>query len=356
MDPVEPAPAPDTASARPRAQRAMRWALVLAWVLVVIALLLVLALRSRVNNLQQQLARQMAGAVTTAVEARTLAKRADEQAQSLALKVAALEVRVGDLANYRDRLQEMVKAAQRARDENVVVELESTLRFAQDQSQLTGSERPLIAALHVAEQRVSQSADPRLIGVAQAVARDLQRLRDVHTPDTAGLLARISQLLQEVDSLPLNAALAVNSTDKKTAAAPTPSTPSPSPASTSWWARWWGAVEPPARPPIPVDAVHADQGLLARANLRMRLEGARLGLLARQYDAARTDLGAAMDVLSTSFDVRAPRTQAALQLLAQLRDLAQAPALPDLGDTLTALQHVEARKATVPVCAPGGTC
>lgn len=334
--------------------RSVRWALAVAWLLALLALLLVLLLRSRINNLQLQLARQTADAVTTAVEARTLAKRADEQAQSLGLKVSALEARVGDLTSYRDRLEHMVKAVQRARDENVVVDLEATLRFAQDQSQLTGSERPLLAALRAAEQRLNQSTEPRLIGVAQAVARDLQRLRDVHMPDTAGLLARTEQLLREVDSLPLNATLEAGATSasKKAAAAGEPPATQP-----SWWARWWGAAEPAQHLPA-VDALRPDERLLARASLRLRLEGARLGILARQYGAARTDLAAAMDILSAWFDVQAPRTQAALQLLAQLRDLAQAPAIPDVSDTLSALQRVESQKASAPPahCAPGVAC
>lgn len=349
---LSPAPAPEK-SALPRG---VKWALWGAWALVALALLLVLLLRSRVNNLQLQLARQTADAVTTAVEARTLAKRADEQAQSLGLKLSAVEARVGDLTSYRDRLEHMVKAVQRARDENVVVDLEAALRFAQDQAQLTGSERPLLAALRVAEQRLNQSTDPRLIGVAQAVARDLQRLRDVHAPDTAGLLARTEQLLREVDSLPLNAALEAGAagTGKKPVAA---NGVSAVPAQSSWWVRWWGAAEPEHHLPA-IDALRPDERLLARASLRLRLEGARLGILARQYGAARSDLGAAMDILSAWFDVQAPRTQAALQLLGQLRDLAQAPAIPDVSDTLNALQRVENQKASAAPtsCAPGAGC
>lgn len=358
MNQIDDAVAVPTALAdigSPPMPRGAKWALAIAWMLALIALFLVLMLRSRVNNLQMQLARQTANAATTAVEARTLAKRADEQAQGLGLKLSVLEARVGDLTSYRDRLEHMVKAVQRARDENVVVDLEATLRFAQDQSQLTGSERPLLAALRAAEQRLNQSTDPRLIGVAQAVTRDLHRLNDVHAPDTAGLLARIEQLLREVDSLPLNARLDSHGAGKQAVAAPQAAEQQ----HTSWWARWWGAGESASHVPALADALQPDQRQLARASLRLRLEGARLGVLARQYDAARSDLGGAMDILSAWFDVRAPRTQAALQLLGQLRDLAQAPAIPDVSDTLSALQRVENQKPGMPAhgaCAAGASC
>ena len=51
----------------------------------------------------------------------------------------------------RQQLDELMQSLSRSRDENLVVDIESALRLAQQQAQLTGSAEPLLAALRTAE-------------------------------------------------------------------------------------------------------------------------------------------------------------------------------------------------------------
>jgi len=55
-----------------------------------------------------------------------------------------------------------MQSLSRSRDENLVVDIESSLRLAQQQAQLTGSVEPLLASLKSAELRVARAAQPRL--------------------------------------------------------------------------------------------------------------------------------------------------------------------------------------------------
>lgn len=337
-DPAGSPPRADAPSARPgRLSRGARFGLGLAWGLAFLSLILVVTLSQRFSLLQEQLARRTADAIKTSVESRTLAQRADEQAQSASTKVAVLEGRVGDLMAYRDKLETLVQSVVRARDENVVVELEAALRFAQDQAQLTGSTRPLLAALHTAERRLNQGVDPRLAPVSQAVARDLERLRNARVPDTAGLLARIEQVLREVDALPLR------QDPRAEPSAPVESNA----AGASWWSRVRQGISngvcriigcAPDRTDL--QTLRPDQALLVRQNLQLRLEGARLGLLARQYASARADLEAAAKLVATWFDPASPRTQAVGKSLAELTELVRPPEGADVSDTLAALRQV----------------
>ena len=65
----------------------------------------------------------------------------------------------------------------RSRDENLVADIEAALRVALQQSALTGSAEPLVAALQQADERLARSNQPRLERVRRAIARDLDRVQ-----------------------------------------------------------------------------------------------------------------------------------------------------------------------------------
>ncbi|MBP7452410.1 MAG: uroporphyrinogen-III C-methyltransferase, partial [Ottowia sp.] len=200
--PAEP-PAARSAPAAELPRSALQPAQVAGWMVAIVALTIAVLLWQKVNGMQEVLARQNADAGSQSVEARALARQADDAVRDTAAKLAALDARVADMAAYRAQLEELAQTASRARDENLAVDLEAALRLAQDQSQLTGSTEPLLAALRTADRRLARSQDPRLLPAARAVARDLERVKTATVTDTAGLLGRIDQLLRQVDDLPV---------------------------------------------------------------------------------------------------------------------------------------------------------
>ncbi|MCW8180587.1 uroporphyrinogen-III C-methyltransferase, partial [Verminephrobacter eiseniae] len=80
-----------------------------------------------------------------------------------------------------------------------------------------------------------------------------------------------------------------------------------------------------------------EQGFFLRENLKLKLLNARLGLLARQFDAARADLNAATAALNKYFDPASRRTQYAASMLQQAQAGMRAAPLPRLDETLSAL-------------------
>ncbi len=343
----EPLPAPPVPPAPPRASSAMRsWrrrglqpGLVAAWLLAAVGVTVSLLLWQKVDGMQQQLARQSADAGNKSVEARTLARQAEETVRDTAAKVAVLESKMSDMSAYRTQLEELVQVVARARDENLAVELEAALRVAQDQTQLTGSVEPLLAALRTAERRLGRSVDPRLVPVSRAVARDLERVKSASIPDTAGLLARIDQLLRQVDELPVANAVDRAGLEKLPRSAAEDKAPE------VWWQRWWQAFQNEAGNLLRVSRVERpeasmmspEQAFFVRENLKLRLQGARLAILARQYEAARADLAAASTSLGTWFDPASRRTQAAATLLQQIQGVTKSAELPRVQETLAAL-------------------
>lgn len=91
-----------------------------------------------------------------------------------------------------------------------------------------------------------------------------------------------------------------------------------------------------------------EQVFFVRENLKLRLQGARLALLARQYEAARADLTAAAMSLGTWFDPASRRTQAAATLLQQVQASTRSAELPRVDDSLVALGQAVATAHTVP--------
>lgn len=342
--PVPPAPLAAPAAAVLPTRHGVPVGLALAWLAAAVGVTLSLLLWQKVAGMQEQLARQSADAGTQSVEARTLARQAEETTRTMSGKVAALETQVADMAAYRAQLDELVRSVARARDENLAVDLDAALRVAQDQTQLTGSVEPLLAALRTAERRLAGSSDPRLTPVARAVARDLERVKAASIPDSAGLLARLDQLLRQVDELP-----AANDVGpQRSAPAPRESRPHAEP--NGWWLRWWHGVRDEAMRLVRVSRIERpeaslmspEQVFFLRENLKLRLQGARLGILARQYEAARADLSAAQLALGDYFDPASRRTQAAATLLQQIQASTKSAALPRVDDTLLALTKAQA--------------
>ena len=347
---IAPEPAAPPRPARLRPARGVQPGLVAAWLVAAVGLTVSVLLWQKVSSMQESLARQSQDAGSQSVEARTLARQAEESARAMSGKVAALETKVADMTAYRAQLDTLVQSVARARDENLAVELEAAVRVAQDQAQLTGSVEPLLAALRTAERRLGRTTDPRLTPVARTVARDMERVKAASVPDAAGLLARIDQLLRQVDDLPLG-----NDVGRADAAPPRGNKATA--ATDSGWTRWWRAFLDETSKLLRVSRIERpeasmlspEQAFFVRENLKLRLQGARLALLARQYEAARADLAAASSALATWFDPASRRTQAAATLLQQVQASTKAADLPRVDDTLVALGNaVAAGSATSP--------
>ncbi|MEO7940005.1 MAG: uroporphyrinogen-III C-methyltransferase [Burkholderiaceae bacterium] len=311
---------------------------VIAAVLGAIALIASGVLWQRLSAMQEPLARQIGESTMHAAEARASAKAAQELARETAAKLAVAEIKLNEVAVQRGQLDEMIQSLSRTRDDTLVVDLESALRLAQQQAQLTGSVEPLVAALRAAEQRVNRAAQPALAPVQRALAHDISRITAAAVTDTPGLLARIDELLRLADELPLaNAVAAVSATGslkrQESAAAP------------NWWQRVSQVVGDEAGKVLRISRIEQpeaallspEQSFFVRENFKLRLLNARLGLLARQLEAARADLASASAALFRYFDPASRRTQAAAGLLQQVQSQMKSFELPRADETLAAL-------------------
>jgi len=327
--PVAPAPAP-----RPSSRRLLRGALLLAAVGLVSSGLL----WQKLSSIQEHLARQSADATTQATEARAFAKQAQEVAIETAAKLAVTETRLSEVSLQRTQLEELMQSLSRSRDENLVVDIESAIRLAQQQAQLTGSAEPLLAALKTADLRISRAAQPRLTPLQRAIARDVARIKATALADTPALLVKLDELVLLADDLPVGNAVAL-----PRANAPLKRKPEESVA--SWWVRMGQAVEEEVRGLVRISRIQdpdaallsPEQSFFLRENLKLKLLNARLGLLSRQIDSARSDLATASVSLGRYFDASSRKTQTAVALLQQVQLQMKSLELPRVDETLAAL-------------------
>jgi uroporphyrin-III C-methyltransferase len=299
----------------------------------------------RLSAIQEQLARQSADTGANAIEARALARQAQDVARDAAARQVVLESRLTEVALQRTQLEELMQSLSRSRDENLVVDVESALRLAQQQTQLTGSPEPLLAALRTADQRLARAAQPRLARLRASIARDIERIRSAAVTDVPGLLARIDDIVRQVDDLPVvNAvpARALNEAPPRGSAS----------AGGAWWERWRDAVLEDARSLVRVSRIDQpeaallapDQAFFLRENLKLKLLNVRLSLLARQNEAARGDVASATAALHKYFDPSSRRTQAVATQLQQVQAQVRSAELPRIDETLAALATAAAGK------------
>lgn len=331
LAPVSPLPPPAATASRP---------LVIGLGVVALAALIAAGLLwQKLSTIQEQLARQSADAGQQSVEARTTARQAQEVARETAARQAVLETRLGEVTLQRAQLEDLMQSLSRSRDENLVVDIESALRLAQQQAQLTGSVEPLLAALRTADQRLARAAQPRLARLRAGIARDIDRIRAASVVDLPAVLARLDELARDIDDLPI-----ANAAPARAASRAAPAS-APRPASAEWWENAWTSVRNEARGLVRVSRivepeaalVAPEQAFFLRENLKLKLLNARLGVLARQTDAARADLTAANQALLKYFDTSSRRTQAASALLQQAQAQLRSVELPRLDETLAAL-------------------
>jgi uroporphyrin-III C-methyltransferase len=321
----------------PTVKSSRRWLRGVA-VVAVVGLLASALLWQKLSSIQEQLARQSADTGSQANEARAMARQAQELAIETAAKLAMTEARLSEVSLQRSQLEELMQSLSRSRDENLVVDIESAVRLAQQQAQLTGSAEPLLAALKTAELRVARAAQPRLTPVQRAIAKDVARIKATALADLPALLVKLDELVQVTDELPIANAVAVarpqESLKRKDAE-----------SMAGWWSRAIAVVHAELQSLVRVSRIDnpdavlltPEQSFFLRENLKLKLLNARLGLLTRHNDAARSDLAAASVALARYFDVSSRKTQSAQALLQQLQGQMRALELPRVDETLAAL-------------------
>jgi uroporphyrin-III C-methyltransferase len=324
----------------------------------------------KLTNIQEHLARQSADATNLSVEARSLAKNAQELAREASARSSLNETRLSEVALQRSQLDELMQSLSRSRDENLVVDVESALRLAQQQAQLTGSVEPLLAALKTADQRLVRAAQPRLNGLRRALASDTDKIKAAAVTDIPSLLVKLDEIGRLVEDLPVVNTVTPIVRAQKTETADTSSKEVSTKSAagkkdpdekqgTDWqinlqnfWKKNWQAVRTELVKLVRVSRIEnpdavllsPEQTYFLRENLKLKVLNARLGLLGRQIQSAKTDITAVADDVRKYSDPTSKQAQQLQAALSQVQAQLSNAAIPGLDSTLAALTLAAAGK------------
>ena len=301
----------------------------------------------KLTGIQEILAKQTSDVSTQAVEARVSAKQAEELARDTAARLAVTDAKLSEVALQRAQLEDLMQSLSRSRDENLVVDIESAIRLAQQQSQLTGSVQPLLAALQSSQMRLTKVAQPRLAPLLRAIVRDIEQIKATPVTDTPTLLIKIDELVRAVDNLVLlNAvgASAVSNASAKPATAP--DTLSWARAiSMSWWEKMLNDLWRNAQGLVRISRIDRpeasllapEQSYFVRENLKLRLLNVRLAVLARHFESAQADMNQVTRDLNKYFDVASGQGPLTLALAREVLAQSKNTEIPRIDATLAAL-------------------
>jgi uroporphyrin-III C-methyltransferase len=314
----------------------------------------------KLTNIQTHLARQSADATNLSVEARSLAKNAQDVAREAAARSSLNESRLGEVALQRSQLDELMQSLSRSRDENLVVDVESALRLAQQQAQLTGSVEPLLAALKTADQRLVRAAQPRLNGVRRALASDTEKIKAAAVTDIPSLLVKLDEIGRLVEDLPVvntvTPVVRVQKVDKAEKAGASSKMGDAKSATdtqeTDWqinlqnfWQKNWQIIRAELVKLVRVSRIEnpdavllsPEQTYFLRENLKLKVLNARLGLLGRQIQSAKTDLLSVAEDVRKYGDPTSKQAQLLQTTLSQVQTQLSYAVIPALDSSLAAL-------------------
>ena len=338
-------PALDTGQRPSRAAPAWRSsALALVLVLAVIAIVLAAWQWYGTSALREDVAQRLAEADAQTRDSRSVAEQGREAMAGMREKLAALENRLAESQKQQAALEALYQELSRNREEWVYAEIEQSLVVASQQLQLAGNANAALRALQAADARLRRLDRPQLTALRKAINRDIERLKAAPQVDTVAISARLDGIVAQVGQLPL--AMDSRPRPEQSVAAAQPA------EDDNLWTRFWRDAWGEMKQLIRVQQLEKpDAALLApaqayflRENLKLRLLGARLALLARDATSYKADLKAARDWLSRYYDTSHRGVAQSIAALRSLHDAEIGIEPPEIGATLEAMRNLRAAR------------
>ncbi|MCH9846947.1 MAG: uroporphyrinogen-III C-methyltransferase [Betaproteobacteria bacterium] len=317
------------------------------------------------SGLRAAVGQRMQSAEAEVTPLRELSSETAGRLNALQSRLSGAEQRISELNLQRTQLEELMLSVSRSRDETLVQDLGSALRFAVQQAQLMGNPQPLIAALQVGIERIEAAANPRLAGVRDAMKNDLDVMQTETNTDVSLVVRDLARLTRDVNKIAMRDTAPPTdrtvTSDADTSAAPSPAiglatdpastTVAPSlldqavtSVSTVWHSLSQAFVAQASqlvrvRAVAPTDELmlSPENAWVLRENLKLRLLSARLAVLSGQKQTALADISAVLQGIALYADPAAPRVVGLVGDLQQLQTTIAALHVPIPQSTLAAL-------------------
>ena len=320
----------------PRRSALAAFALMLALAPVVLAGWQWFDSRRSFGLLEHEVAKRLGEVDAISRESRVLAAQSRDTMGDVSARLGQLEARMVETQNQRLALESLYRDLSRSRDEWTLAEVEQVLLIANQQLQLAGNVKAALIALETADVRLARMDRPQLTALRRIINQDMEQLKAAPYVDVVGMALRLDNVMSQVDSLSL-------------AKEQRPARPSSEldPAGAGFWQRLWREgkrdlhdlirIQNVEKPEVPL--LSPEQAFFLRENLKFRLLGARLSLLARDEASFRADLKAASEWLARYYDDGNKTVATAQSTLKQLLQSDIGGQLPDISASLDAVRN-----------------
>jgi uroporphyrin-3 C-methyltransferase len=362
--------------------------------------------QKRFDTAGREVATQVQGFTAQLVETKREAKLALGLVESQAKLIVTLQQSLAESKSQFEGLEEAWASFNKGMEDSMLAnDIDRLVTLASQQLRLASNVNNAVMALETALSTLVRADRPRFAAVQRAISADLDRLRSVPLVDVSALSVRLETLATLIGRAPLlvpdaavprvaavtavvspapvaqpaaaqatavsPAPVAQPAAAQATAAAPAPGAPSGVPqavttdplASEAWWDVAWRKtvlwskavavfVAKELASVVSIQRVtdasallmSPEQGAQLRANLRTRVLTAQMALLMHQPSVWRAEIASIEASLTTRYDPKAVDTVAALRLVRELASASVVAALPDMSDSIAALEAVRVQE------------
>lgn len=362
--------------------------------------------QKRFDTAGREVATQVQGFTAQLVETKREAKLALGLVESQAKLIVTLQQSLAESKSQFEGLEEAWASFNKGMEDSMLAnDIDRLVTLASQQLRLASNVNNAVMALETALSTLVRADRPRFAAVQRAISADLDRLRSVPLVDVSALSVRLEALATLIGRAPLlvpdaavprvaavtavvspapvaqpaaaqatavsPAPVAQPAATQATAAAPAPGAPSGVPqavttdplASEAWWDVAWRKtvlwskavavfVAKELASVVSIQRVtdasallmSPEQGAQLRANLRTRVLTAQMALLMHQPSVWRAEIASIEASLTTRYDPKAVDTVAALRLVRELASASVVAALPDMSDSIAALEAVRVQE------------
>jgi uroporphyrin-3 C-methyltransferase len=355
--------------------------------------------QKRFDRTGREVATQVQDFTAQLTETKREAKLALNLVEGQAKLIVNLQQSLAEAKGQYEGLEEAWASFNKGMEDSMLAnDIDRLVTLASQQLRLASNVNNAVMALETALSTLVRADRPRFAAVRRAISADLDRLRSVPLIDVSALSVRLETLATLIGRAPLLmpdaavpkvAAISVATPPVSTAqpdatspdAAKLPTAQSTTaqsgaiatadtmqagasasaiaPAYGAWWDSAWrktvvwskavavfAAKELASVVSIQrvTDAnallMSPEQGAQLRANLRTRVLTAQMALLMHQHTVWRAEIASIEASLAARYDPKAVDTLAALRLVRELAAVPVSAALPDLSDSIAALEAV----------------
>ena len=391
--------APEYASRFRRKKTGPSWSVTLMLVFLLLAVMIAAwawFAQKRFDRTGREVATQVQDFTAQLIETKREAKLALSLVEGQAKLIVDLQQSLAEAKGQYEGLEEAWASFNKGMEDSMLAnDIDRLVTLASQQLRLASNVNNAVMALETALSTLVRADRPRFAAVRRAISADLDRLRSVPLIDVSALSVRLETLATLIGRAPL---LVPDATVPKVAAISMAVLPlgtippdtvqrdaaQPSAAQTSaitpaatmhasapatataaaptnevWWDSAWRKtvvwskavavfVAKELASVVSIQRVtdanallmSPEQGTQLRANLRTRVLTAQMALLMHQPSVWRAEIASIEAALAARYDPKAVDTVAALRLVRELATVPVSAALPDMSDSIAALEAV----------------